>query len=72
MILVKSDRSAAGVSLVFACDDIQRSLKAANDAGLSITHPLEDGHWGARAAGFGDPEGNTIYLEQPNLEWSHS
>ena len=39
LILVKSERSASGVSLIFACDDIQRSLKAATDAGLSITHP---------------------------------
>lgn len=71
MILIKSKQGASGVSLVFACDDIQRSLKAATDAGLSITHPLEDGHWGAKVAGFEDPEGNTIYLEQPDPAWTH-
>jgi catechol 2,3-dioxygenase-like lactoylglutathione lyase family enzyme len=71
LILVKSERSASGVSLVFACDDIHRSLEAVTDAGLSITHPVEDGHWGAKVAGFEDPEGNTIYLEQPNPEWTH-
>jgi len=66
LILIKSKHGTSGVSHVFACDDINRSLKAATDAGLSITHPLKEGHWGAQVAGFEDPEGNTIYLEQPN------
>ena len=49
------------------------SLRAVTEAGLAVTHPLEEGHWGARIAGFEDPEGNTIYLEQPaaNGQWAH-
>lgn len=36
------------------------------DAVLRIMNPVEEGHWGAKVAEFEDPEGNTIYLEQPN------
>ena len=66
LVLVASDCSASGVSLVFACADIELSLQAVTDAGLRITHPVKEGHWGARVAGFEDLEGNTIYLEQPS------
>ena len=66
LVLTTADSGATGVSLVFACNDIGRSLQAATDAGLSITHPVKEGHWGAKVAGFEDPEGNTIYLEQPS------
>ena len=72
LVLVKSDGGASDVSLVFACDDIHRSLKAVTDAGLSITHLVEDGDWVEKVAGFEDPEGNTIYLEQDKPAWSHS
>ena len=66
LVLITADSGATGVSLVFACNDIDRSLRTVTEAGLSITHPVEDGHWGAKVAGFEDPEGNTIYLEQPS------
>ena len=66
LILVKSERGASGVSLVLACDDIQNSLESTMDACLNITDPVEEGHWGVQVVGFDDPEGNTIYLEQPN------
>ena len=66
LVLTAADSGASGVSLVFACNDIDRSLQTVTDAGLSITHPVEEGHWGAKVAGFEDPEGNTIYLEQPS------
>jgi predicted enzyme related to lactoylglutathione lyase len=65
LILVKSEQGSSGVSLVFACSDIDRSLQSVVDQGVTITRPVEDGHWGAKIAGFEDPEGNTIYLEQP-------
>lgn len=65
LVLTTSDEAASGVSLVFACSDINRSLSAATEAGVAVTHPLSEGHWGAKVAGFEDPEGNTIYLEQP-------
>ena len=73
LVLTLADTTASGVSLVFACADIDRSLRAVTEAGLAITHPLEEGHWGAKIAGFEDPEGNTIYLEQPNpnAQWGH-
>ena len=66
LVLTASDSAASGVSLVFACGDIDRSLRAAAEAGVVVTHPLSQGHWGAKIAGFEDPEGNTIYLEQPS------
>ena len=66
LVLTAADSGASGVSLVFACNDIDRSLQTVTDAGLSITHPVEEGHWRAKVAGFEDPEGNTIYLEQPS------
>ncbi len=68
LVLTASENAASGVSLVFACSDIDRSLRAAAEAGIAVTHPLSEGHWGARVAGFEDPEGNTIYLEQPNRQ----
>ncbi len=40
LILVKSERGASGVSLVFSCDDIQSSLESTMDAYLSITDPV--------------------------------
>ena len=66
LVLTAADSAASGVSLVFACGDIDRSLRAVTEAGLIVTHPLSQGHWGAKIAGFEDPEGNTIYLEQPS------
>lgn len=72
LVLIASDRSASGVSLVFATADIEISLQAVTDAGLTITHPVHEGHWGAKVAGFEDPEGNTIHLEQPTGADSHS
>ena len=66
LVLTASDSAASGVSLVFACGDIDRSLQAVTEAGVVVTHPLSQGHWGAKIAGFEDPEGNTIYLEQPS------
>ena len=73
LVLTLAANAATGVSLVFACADIDRSLRAVTEAGLVVTHPLEEGHWGAKIAGFEDPEGNTIYLEQPsgNGQWGH-
>ncbi len=68
LVLTASDNAASGVSLVFACGDIERSLRAVTEAGLVVTHPLSEGHWGSMVAGFEDPEGNTIYLEQPNRQ----
>ena len=52
-----ADNAASGVSLVFACRDIDRSLQAVTEAGVVVTHPLSQGHWGAKIAGFEDPEG---------------
>ncbi len=66
LVLTVADNAASGVSLVFACGDIDRSLRAVAEAGLVVTHPLGEGHWGAKIAGFEDPEGSTIYLEQPS------
>lgn len=66
LVLTVADNAASGVSLVFACSDIDRSLKAVAEAGIVVTQPLSEGHWGAKIAGFEDPEGNTIYLEQPS------
>ena len=66
LVLRASNSGASGVTLVFECDDIERSLQAVTDAGLTITHPIEEGHWGAKVAGFEDPEANKIYLEQPS------
>ena len=68
LVLTASDEAASGVSLVFACGDIEHSLRAVTEAGVIVTHPLSEGHWGAKVAGFEDPEGNTIYLEQPNSQ----
>ena len=68
LVLTASDSAASGVSLVFACGDIDRCLRAVAEAGVVVTHPLSQGHWGAKIAGFEDPEGNTIYLEQPNYQ----
>ncbi len=68
LVLTASDEAASGVSLLFACCDIERSLRAVTEAGLVVTHPLSEGHWGSKIAGFEDPEGNTIYLEQPNRQ----
>ena len=66
LVLTVADNAASGVSLVFACGDIDSSLRAVTEASLVVKHPLEEGHWGAKVAGFEDPEGNTIYLEQPS------
>ena len=66
LVLTAADIGASGVSLVFACGDIDRNLRAVAEAGLVVTHPLSECHWGAKVAGFEDPEGNTIYLEQPS------
>jgi len=71
LVLTASSHGASGVSVVFACDDIDRSLKAVTDAGLTVTHPVEEGHWGAKVGGFEDAEGNTIYLEQPTSVRDH-
>ena len=66
LVLTVSDIPASGVSLVFACSNMEDSLRAVAEAGVVVTHPLSQGHWGAKIAGFEDPEGNTIYLEQSN------
>ncbi len=66
LVLTASENAASGVSLVFACSDIDLSLRAVAEAGIVVTQPLSEGHWGAKIAGFEDPEGNTIYLEQPS------
>ena len=68
LVLTASDEAASGVSLVFACGDIERSLRAVTEAGLVVTHPPSEGHWGSMVAGFEDPEVNTIYLEQPSAQ----
>lgn len=65
LVLKVSSKGASGVSLVFSCDDIDKSVEALIDAGIAITQPVVEGHWGAKVAGFEDPEGNTVHLEQP-------
>ena len=64
LVLTAADQESSGTSLVFSCEDVESSLAAVIEKGITITHPVYDGHWGARVGGFEDPEGNTIYLEQ--------
>ena len=64
LVLTAADEESSGISLVFSCEDVEISLAAVIEKGITITHPVYDGHWGARVCGFQDPEGNTIYLEQ--------
>ena len=74
LVLTLAANAATGVSLVFACADIDTQPAGRKPRlSLVVTHPLEEGHWGAKIAGFEDPEGNTIYLEQPstNGQWGH-
>ncbi len=65
LVLEAHERPASGVRLTFTCEDVEQVLKELTSRGVSITIPLEEGHWGARVAGFEDPEANTLYLEQP-------
>ena len=65
LVLTASAAGSKGVSLVFGCRDIERSLAAVSEKDVPITSPVTVGHWGAKVAGFEDPEGNTIHLEQP-------
>ena len=39
LVLTAADSAASGVSLVFACGDIDRSLQAVTEAGVVVTHP---------------------------------
>ena len=48
LVLTASGTVASGVSLVFACSDIELSLRAVTEAGVIVTHPLSEGHWGPR------------------------
>ena len=72
LVLKASEKGSSGVMLVFACNDIDLSLHAAAEQGATITHPVTDGHWGAKIAGFEDPEGNSLFLEQPTESKEHS
>ena len=72
LVLKASEKGSSGVMLVFACTDIDLSLQAATEQGATITHPVTDGHWGAKIAGFEDPEGNSLFLEQPTESKEHS
>ena len=72
LVLQSSGHGSSGVSLVFNCDDIEQSLRAVTEKGVVVTQPVWEGHWGAKVAGFEDPEGNTIHLEQPTEATGHT
>jgi predicted enzyme related to lactoylglutathione lyase len=65
LALTVAEQGASGVGIVLACDDVDAAVAALEEAGVTITERPWDGHWGGRVAAFKDPEGNTIYLEQP-------
>ena len=65
-MLKASDEGSAGVSLVFACTGIEGVLDGLAEKGVTITEPVWEGHWGAKVAGFEDPEGNTSTLRSPS------
>ena len=71
LVLKASKERSSGISLVFGCADIEHSLKAVTEKGVSVTVPMYEGHWGAKVVGFEDPEGNTIILEQPTEAKTH-
>ena len=47
------------------CEDVDATVAALKRANIEITEEPWDGHWRGRVAAFQDPDGNTIYLEQP-------
>ena len=65
LALTVSDTSSSGVALALACDDVDAAVAELEKMDVKITERPWDGHWGGRVAAFKDPEGNTIYLEQP-------
>ena len=71
LVLTDSEHGSSGVSLVFACTDIRQTLDDLTRKGVVVTQPVWEGHWGALVAGFEDPEGNTIHLEQPSEPADH-
>ena len=72
LVLTASQQAASGVRLVLACEDIERLVDILSSRGVTITQPLWEGHRGARLAGFEDPEGNSIILEEPSPANAHS
>ena len=72
LVLTASAQATSGVKLVLACEDIERLVDVLSSRGVTITQPLWEGPWGARLAGFEDPEGNSIILEEPSPVNAHS
>ncbi|MFQ5918720.1 MAG: VOC family protein [Thermoplasmata archaeon] len=65
LVLESRERPASGVGLTFGCKEVEHVLEELSEKGVTVTIPLEAGHWGAKVAGFEDPEANTVYLEEP-------
>ncbi len=65
LVLREVGERCFGLSLSLTCSRIEEILQSLGERGVTITEPLYEGHWGAKVAGFEDPEGNKIYLEEP-------
>ncbi len=65
LALVASETSTQGAAMAFDCMDVNATVEELRAIGITITEEPWDGHWGGRVAAFEDPEGNTVYLEQP-------
>ncbi|HKZ48821.1 MAG TPA: VOC family protein [Thermoplasmata archaeon] len=65
LVLTRSRVRARGASLGFTCRRLDATLRRLRGLGARPLHPVWGGHWGARIAEFRDPEGNTLYLEEP-------
>ncbi len=68
LAFVVSNTNAKGVALALDCADVDAAVVELEGLGIEITERPWDGHWGGRVAAFADPEGNTVYLEQPPSE----
>lgn len=53
-----------GITLSLACDDVDATVTACRQAGVTITQEPTDQPWGTREACVIDPNGFTLYLQQ--------
>ena len=71
LVLKASEQGAKGVWLGLSCTGIEGLIDEITAKGVTITKPLWEGHWGARVVEFEDPEGNTVFFEEPAEPTGH-
>ena len=68
---VLEDRSSfRGFSLAYnvsSRSEVDDVLAFAEKAGAKLIKPAQDAFWGGYSGYFSDPDGNTYYLDQPNV-----